>query len=39
MFDEFSPDDVKYFQNFFDFLTSEKVLSRKVDVLPLLFPK
>ncbi|MCX5933681.1 MAG: ABC transporter substrate-binding protein, partial [Pseudanabaena sp. LacPavin_0818_WC45_MAG_42_6] len=39
MFDEFSPDDVKYFQYFFDFLTSEKVLSRKVDVLPLLFPK
>jgi NitT/TauT family transport system substrate-binding protein len=39
MFDEFSPEDVKYFQYFFDFLTSEKVLSRKVDVLPLLFPK
>ncbi|MBD2178288.1 ABC transporter substrate-binding protein [Pseudanabaena sp. FACHB-1998] len=37
MFDEFSPQDVAYFQNFFDFLTSEKVLSRKIDVSPLIF--
>lgn len=39
MFDEFSTEDVNYFQQFFDFLTSEKVLTRKVDVLPLLLRK
>lgn len=39
MFDEFTSQDVEYFQQFFDFLTSEKVLSRKVDVLPLLLKK
>ncbi len=37
MFDEFSPQDVAYFQNFFDFLTSESVLSRKIDVSSLIF--
>ena len=36
MFDEFTAQDVDYFQQFFDFLTSEKVLTRKVEVLPLL---
>jgi hypothetical protein len=36
MFDKFSPNDVKYFQIFLNFLTREKVLRRQADVLPLL---
>lgn len=37
MFDEFTSKDVAYFQQFFDFLTTEEVLNRRVEVLPLLF--
>jgi len=39
MFDEFTPKEIEYFQQFFDFLKAEKVLTRKVDVLPLLLKK
>ncbi|MEE3720011.1 ABC transporter substrate-binding protein [Tumidithrix elongata RA019] len=39
MFDEFTAKDVEYFQQFFDFLKTEKVLSRKVEVFPLLLKK
>ncbi len=37
MFDEFTASDVAYFQQFFDFLGAEGVLSRRVEVAPLLF--
>lgn len=37
MFDEFTASDVGYFQQFFDFLGAEGVLSRRVEVAPLLF--
>lgn len=37
MFDEFTTSDVGYFQQFFDFLGAEGVLSRRVEVAPLLF--
>jgi NitT/TauT family transport system substrate-binding protein len=37
MFDEFTPRDVDYFQQFYDFLQAEGVLSRRVEVRPLIF--
>jgi NitT/TauT family transport system substrate-binding protein len=37
MYDEFTPEDVAYFQKFFDFMTEKAVFSRKVDVASLLY--
>ncbi len=37
MFDEFTPQDVDYFQKFFDFMTDKKVFSRKIEVASLLY--
>lgn len=37
MYDEFKPEDVNYFQKFFDFMTEKAVFSRKVDVSSLLY--
>jgi NitT/TauT family transport system substrate-binding protein len=37
MYDEFKPEDVTYFQKFFDFMTDKAVFSRKVDVSGLLY--
>ncbi len=37
MFDEFTPQDVDYFQAFFDFMTESGVFSKQVDVEPLIY--
>lgn len=37
MYDEFKPDDVKYFQKFFDFMSDKKVFAKQVDVAGLLY--
>lgn len=37
MYDEFEPEDVMYFQKFFDFMTEKKIFSRKVEVAGLLY--
>jgi len=37
MYDEFTPEDVAYFQQFFDFMTQKGVFSRQVDVASLLY--
>lgn len=37
MYDEFTPENLKYFQAFFDFMQDKKVLSRKVEVAPLMY--
>jgi NitT/TauT family transport system substrate-binding protein len=37
MYDEFTPENLKYFQAFFDFMHDKKVLSRKVEVAPLIY--
>lgn len=37
MYDEFSPSDLDYFQKFFDFLQTAGVLSKKVEVAPLIY--
>ncbi len=37
MYDEFTPQDIKYFQAFFDFMTEKKVLAKKVEVTPLIY--
>ncbi|MBD2459805.1 ABC transporter substrate-binding protein [Oscillatoria sp. FACHB-1407] len=37
MYDEFTPEDVGYFQKFFDFMTDKGVFSRTVEVEPLLY--
>ncbi|MBW4654943.1 MAG: ABC transporter substrate-binding protein [Kaiparowitsia implicata GSE-PSE-MK54-09C] len=37
MFDEFTPEDVEYFQAFFDFMTESEVFSKPVDVAALIY--
>ncbi|MCA1992626.1 MAG: ABC transporter substrate-binding protein [Coleofasciculus sp. S288] len=37
MYDEFKPDDLKYFQSFFDFLHGKNVMTKKLNVEPLLY--
>jgi NitT/TauT family transport system substrate-binding protein len=37
MYDEFTAEDINYFQKFFDFMTDKKVFSKKVDVGSLLY--
>jgi NitT/TauT family transport system substrate-binding protein len=37
MFDEFTPEDVEYFQAFFDFMTESDVFSKRVEVAPLIY--
>ncbi|WP_199333501.1 hypothetical protein [Oculatella sp. FACHB-28] len=37
LYDEFTPEDVAYFQKFFDFMTEKTVFSRAVDVSALLY--
>jgi NitT/TauT family transport system substrate-binding protein len=37
MYDEFSPEDVAYFQKFFDFMTDKQVFEKPVDVAGLLY--
>ncbi|MGG6297241.1 ABC transporter substrate-binding protein [Leptolyngbya sp. AN02str] len=37
MYDEFTPQDVEYFQAFFDFMTESGVFAKTVDVAPLIF--
>lgn len=37
MYDEFTAEDINYFQKFFDFMTDKKVFSKKVDVSNLLY--
>lgn len=37
MYDEFTPEDLKYFQEFFDFMTDKKVFAKQVDVSDLLY--
>jgi NitT/TauT family transport system substrate-binding protein len=37
VYDEFKPDDVDYFQKFFDFMTKKGVFSRSIDVNGLLY--
>jgi NitT/TauT family transport system substrate-binding protein len=37
LYDEFKPEDIKYFQQFFDFMTEKSVFSRSVDVSSLIY--
>ena len=37
MYNEFTPEDMKYFQKFFDFMAEKKVFSKPVDVSSLLY--
>lgn len=37
MYDEFTPEDIVFFQKFFDFMTERAVFSRKVDVSGLMY--
>lgn len=37
LYDEFKPEDVDYFQKFFDFMTDKKVFVKQVDVASLLY--
>lgn len=37
MYDEFKPEDIAYFQKFFDFMTDKDIFSRPVDVATLLY--
>lgn len=37
MFDEFTADDLKYFQAFFDFMTEKKVFAKSLPVEPLIY--
>lgn len=37
MYDEFTPQDIAYFQKFFDFMTDKKVFTKPVDVANLLY--
>ncbi|HEY9645249.1 MAG TPA: ABC transporter substrate-binding protein [Chroococcidiopsis sp.] len=36
MYDEFTPEDIGYFQKFFDFMTDKQVFSKTVDVASLI---
>jgi NitT/TauT family transport system substrate-binding protein len=37
MYDEFTPTDMQYFQQYFDFLHNEKILKQRLDVKPLIY--
>lgn len=37
MYNEFKPEDVSYFQKFFNFMTDKKVFSKQLDVASLLY--
>jgi len=37
LYDEFKPEDVDYFQKFFDFMSDKKVFTKQVDVASLLY--
>jgi len=37
MYDEFSSEDIAYFQKFFDFMTEQAIFSRSVDVADLMY--
>ncbi|MEB3358461.1 MAG: ABC transporter substrate-binding protein [Synechococcales bacterium] len=37
MYDDFTPEDVAYFQKFFDFMTEKEIFSRTIDVSTLLY--
>ncbi len=37
MYDEFTPEDVSYFQKFFDFMTTKQVFSKRVEVASLMY--
>ena len=37
MYDEFTASDLKYFQQFFDYMTEKKVFSKKLDVASLMY--
>jgi NitT/TauT family transport system substrate-binding protein len=37
LYDEFSPSDIAYFQQYFDLFTERKIFSRRVEVKPLLY--
>ncbi|MFZ4640489.1 MAG: ABC transporter substrate-binding protein [Nodosilinea sp.] len=37
MYDEFTPEDVSYFQKFFDFMAKKEVFSKPVDVANLIY--
>lgn len=37
MYDEFSPEDIAYFQKFFDFMTEQAIFSKPIDVASLLY--
>jgi NitT/TauT family transport system substrate-binding protein len=37
MFDEFTADDIAYFQKFFDFMTEQGIFSRSIDVEALIY--
>jgi NitT/TauT family transport system substrate-binding protein len=37
LYDEFTPEDIAYFQKFFDFMTEKTVFSRAIDVSTLLY--
>lgn len=37
MYDEFTPEDVEYFQKFFDFMADKQVFTQQVDVASLLY--
>jgi NitT/TauT family transport system substrate-binding protein len=39
MYDEFTDSDLKDFQKFFDYMTEQKVFSKKVDVASLIYKK
>jgi len=37
MYDEFTASDIKYFQQFFDYMTEKQVFSKKLDVASLMY--
>lgn len=37
MYDEFTPEDIAYFQKYFDFMTEKEIFSRPIDVAALMY--
>jgi NitT/TauT family transport system substrate-binding protein len=37
MYDEFTAEDIAYFQKFFDFMTEKEIFSRPIDVAALMY--
>jgi NitT/TauT family transport system substrate-binding protein len=37
MYDEFTPEDIAYFQKFFDFMTEKEIFARSIDVGSLIY--